>query len=197
MHSSHIGANGCIRRAQESVFYPGITADIKAVVATCAVCQTFRDAEQKEPLKPHPAPMRPWQKVGVDVFAFRGREYLLTVDYLSGFFEIDRLPSKRAADIIYCLKMHFAPHGFPMEVFSDNQPFNSAEFRRFEQQYDFKHSTCSPHFPQSNGKVENCVRTVKRLMEKTLEDHQDIFLSLLAWRNTPSEQLGPSPSQIM
>ena len=29
LHSSHISANGCIRRAQESVFYPGITADIK------------------------------------------------------------------------------------------------------------------------------------------------------------------------
>jgi len=29
IHSSHIGINGCIRRAQESVFYPGITADIK------------------------------------------------------------------------------------------------------------------------------------------------------------------------
>ena len=110
---------------------------------------------------------------------------------------MDRLPSKRAADVIYCLKTHFARHGLPMEVFSDNQPFNSVEFRRFSQQYDFKHSTSSPHFPQSNGKVENSIRTVKRLMEKASEDREDVFLSLLAWRNTPSQQLGPSPSQIL
>ena len=37
----------------------------------------------------------------------------------------------------------------------------------------------------------------KRLMEKAVQDKEDPFLALLAWRNTPSEQLGTSPSQIM
>ncbi len=93
--------------------------------------------------------------------------------------------------------MHFGRHGLPMEIFSDKQPFKSAEFLRFAQQYDFKHSTSSPHYTQSNGKVENSVRTVKRLMEKAAEDREDVFLALLAWRNTPAQQLGPSPCQIM
>ena len=34
-------------------------------------------------------------------------------------------------------------------------------------------------------------------MNKATEDKEDPFLALLAWRNTPSEQLGPSPVQIM
>jgi len=34
-------------------------------------------------------------------------------------------------------------------------------------------------------------------MEKATEDREDPFLALLAWRNTPSEQLGPSPAQIL
>jgi hypothetical protein len=34
IHSSHIGVNGCIRRAKETVFYPVIIADIKKVVAS-------------------------------------------------------------------------------------------------------------------------------------------------------------------
>ena len=34
-------------------------------------------------------------------------------------------------------------------------------------------------------------------MQTALEDTSDPFLALLAWRNTPSEQLGQSPSQIM
>src|SRR5258706_6685624 len=106
---------------------------------------------QKEPLMSHTALSRPWEKVGVDIFTFSNLDYLLTVDYLSGFFEVDRLPLKRVCNIVYCLKAHFARHGLPIELFSDNSPFNSAEFRLFAQKYDFKHSTSSPHYSQSNG----------------------------------------------
>src|SRR6218665_5678 len=52
--SSHIGVNGCIRRAHESVFYPGITRDIKEVVGRCAICETFHRANQRETLLSHP-----------------------------------------------------------------------------------------------------------------------------------------------
>jgi len=82
---------------------------------------------------------------------FGERDYLLTVDYLTGFIEIDRLPSKRVTDIIFCLRQHFAWHGLPLEVISDNSPFASAEFKRFADRFDFKHITSSPRYPQSNG----------------------------------------------
>lgn len=196
IHSSHIGINGCIRRAKEAVFYPGIIADIKTV-AGCAVCSAHQSANQKEPLMSHEAPNRPWEKVGVDICTIKQRDYLVTVDSLSGYFEVDRLPSKRISDVIYCLKMQFARHGLPMEVVSDNSPFNASEFRQFAEKFDFKHTTSSPHYPQSNGRAEAAVKTVKKLYEKAMEDRQDPHLALLAWRNTPAEQLGLSPAQIM
>ena len=197
LHSLHIGMNGCIRRARESVFYPGLTADIKRMVSACAICAEYQATTQKEPLLPYAAPSRPWERVGVDIFTLRGQDYLLTTCYLSGYFEVDRLASKSAKEVIYCLKSQFARHGLPTEVVSDNVPFKSAEFRQFAQHYDFKHVTSSPHYPQSNGKAESSVKTCKRLMEKAIEDREDPHLALLAWRNTPSEQLGPSPVQVM
>jgi len=100
LHSSHIGVNGCLRRAKECVFYLGLTADIKKTVSACAICEAHQLSAQKEPLLSHVAPARPWEKVGVDIFTFRNIDYLITVDYLSGFFEIDRLPSKRICDIV-------------------------------------------------------------------------------------------------
>ena len=142
-------------------------------------------------------PTRPWERVCIDIFTFRQQDYLITVDYLSNFFEIDRLPSKRMCDVIYCLKGHFARYGLPMEVYSDNA-FKNAEFSRFAQDYDFKHTTSSPHYAQSNGKAESAVKTAKRLMEKAAMDHVDPYLSLLSYRNTPTESLsGLSPSQIL
>ena len=131
MHSSHIGINGCIRRAREAVFYLGLTADIKQTVGNCETCQLYQKSTKKEPLHFHPAPSRPWEKVGIDIFEFRDQAYLITVDYLSGYFDVDRLSSKRVADNVYCLKQQFARHGLPLEVFSDNSPFNSKEFHAF------------------------------------------------------------------
>ena len=64
IHSSHIGVNGCIRRAREAVFYPGLTADIKITVAGCAVCEAFQSSMIREPLMSHVVASRPWKKIG-------------------------------------------------------------------------------------------------------------------------------------
>jgi hypothetical protein len=133
----------------------------------------------------------------VDLFTFGDVDFLATVDYLSGFFEIDRLPSKKVSDIVYCLRQHFARHGLPTEVMTDNSPFCSAEFKRFAARYEFRHITSSPRYAQSNGRVENAVKTAKRIMTKAREANSDPLLALLEWRNTPSEQLGPSPAQLI
>jgi hypothetical protein len=196
IHSSHIGVNGCIRRARESVYFPGITAAIKRLVAECPVCVRFQTEIQKEPLMPHPPPARPWQRVGTDVFTHYGQDYLVTVDYLTNYFEVDRLASKRSADIIYVLKQQWARHGIPEEVVSDNA-FCSAEFATFARMWEFKHTTSSPRYPQSNGRAEAAVKTAKRLMSKAKEAGADPFLALLDWRNTPAEHSGLSPAQLM
>ncbi|CAG2258099.1 unnamed protein product [Mytilus edulis] len=64
-------------------------------------------------------------------------------------------------------------------------------------QYEFTHTTSSPRFPQSNGKVENAIKTAKRLIVKSHKDVKDPYLALLDWRNTSSEGLDSSPSQRM
>ena len=35
----------------------------------------------------------PWEVVGTDLFTWNNKEYLVTVDYISEFYEIDRLYS--------------------------------------------------------------------------------------------------------
>lgn len=197
MHSAHTGITGCLRRARETVFWPGISKDITDFINSCSICQQHSFNHQKEPLRPHPTPEKPWERIGVDIFHFYGVDYLMTVDYLSGFFEIDRLPSKRTSDIISCLRPHLARHGIPLILVSDCSPFNSSEFKRFSEKYDFQHITSSPRYPQSNGKVECAIKTAKRIMTKATEDNSDPFLALLEFRNTPSEQLKLSPTQIL
>lgn len=53
------------------------------------------------------------------------------------------------------------------------------------------------NYPQSNGCVENTVKTAKHqlLMKKSKEADADFYLALLDWRNTPTEGVGSSPMQ--
>jgi len=43
---------------------------------------------------PHAAPSRAWEKVDSDIFTHKGQDYLITVDYLLNYFEVDCLQSK-------------------------------------------------------------------------------------------------------
>lgn len=130
------------------------------------------------------------------MFEFRNKNYLVTVDYYSNFFEVDRLYKTTSKHVIQKLRVQFSRHGIPSKVISDNGPqFSSSDFADFAKTYEFVHVTSSPGYPQSNGKAENAVKTVKRIMKKSLKSGEDPFLALLSWRYTPSEGMNSSPVQ--
>ena len=167
--------------------------DIIAYVAKCDVCNSQPTEQGKEPLICHELPTRPWEKIAVDLFDLNGTEFMVTVDYYSSF-EVDRLTNKTAEEVVKKLKAHLARHGIPDQLFSDNgQPFSSAKFQEFANR--FFGVTNSPAYPQSNGKAENAVKTVKNLLAKAAKAEQDPYLVLLDWRNTPTETLNSSPVQ--
>ncbi len=130
------------------------------------------------------------------MFEFRNKNYLVTVDYYSNFFEVDRLYKTTSKHVIQKLRAQFSRHGVPSKVISDNGPqLSSSDFADFAKTYEFVHVTSSPGYPQSNGKAENAVKIVKRIMKKSLKSGEDPYLALLSWRNTPSEGMNSSPVQ--
>ena len=94
------------------------------------------------------------------------------------------------------LKTIFARSGIPEILVTDNGPqFASNEFKAFVKSWSFNHTTTSPRYPQSNGKAENAVKTVKHLFEKCKESGVSEFQALLDWCNTPTEGMATSPAQ--
>ena len=195
-HATHIGVEGCVRRARESMFWPRMSTELKDYVSKCDVCMAYRAQPGKETLQQHEFAARPWARVGADLCDFQVRTLLVVCDYFSNFIEVESIPSVTTRGVCKVLKIMFARYGSPDALVTDNGPqFASAEFAAFAKCWSFNHITSSPRYPQSNGKDENAVKTVKRLFSKCREAGQSEYKALLDWRNTPSKGVGTSPAQ--
>ena len=119
------------------------------------------------------------------------------MDYCSHYPEIALINNESSAQAITHMKSIFSRHGIPQHVMSDGGLcFTSGEFEQFSKLWGFQWVRSSPHYPRSNGLVENCVRIVKRLLSKSLEQSADLYLVLMAYRTTPLDS-GKSPAQLL
>lgn len=178
------------------MFWPRMSVELKEYILKCDVCMAHCTTQVKEPISQHEFAARPWSKVGADLCEFQRRTLLVVCDYYSNYIWVEDITRANAAAISKALKEMFARYGVPDVLVSDNGPqFASEEFASFAKKWGFEHITSSPHYPQSNGKAKNAVKTVKRLFTKCQESGQSEFLALLDWRNTPTEGLGTSPAQ--
>ena len=154
VHAGHMGINSCLRRARELVYWPGMLSEIRQFVETCDACATFYAKQTPETLHMSPAPSRPFQKVGTDLFSINEKNYLITVDYYSHFFEVDYLPDLSATTVITKLKHHFARHGIPDVVVSDcGTQYTSANLKKFSDEWRFKHAMASPGTARLMGQL--------------------------------------------
>ena len=192
LHSGHQGIVKCRARARQSVWWPGLSGQLQALVTKCQVCTKERP-QNAEPLIPSELPELPFQRVGTDLFEWEKRTYLLVVDYYSRYIKIALLNRTTAVDVITHMKSIFTRHGIPERVMSDNGPQYACEaFEEFAREYHFRHITSSPKYPQSNREAERAVKTVKCLLKK----EADPYLALLSYR-AAQLQVGYSPSELL
>ena len=197
LHHSHMGMEKTKQRARSVVYWPGINRNIEEMISQCITCDRLQMQPRKHPLINTEIPEYPWERIGADIFSFRGEEHLIIVDYYSRYFEVDKLTSMTSKAVIQKMKPHFARFGIPRMLMTDNGPqFSSAEFSTFAKEWGIKHITSSPHHSQSNGLAEKTVQTAKRIIEKSYQSGTEPYLAFLEYRNTPVDNLA-SPAQLL
>ena len=86
--------------------------------------------------------------------------------------------------LLSALKQAFCRSGAPDVIWSDQGPqFTSKVFNDFSREWGFQHITSTPTYPQSNGKAEATIKSMKKIFRA-------------AWRFTAGHRevgLGPLP----
>ena len=192
IHHSHRGPEYCLHFARDAVFWPNMSKDIEEFCHSCSTCTQYGKQAAAKPMLSHPIPTLPWQFVSQDIFAFGHKQYLITVDHYSDFYELDELVNTLSTTIINLTKAHFAHHGIPLRCLTDDGPqFVSCEYKKFAQTFGFEHIMSSPYWSRSNGKAEAAISDAKSILKK----YQDVYLALLNIWNTPPRGHSFSPAR--
>ena len=163
-------------RARETIYWPGISEDIRHTYHHCHICAKFARTQQKETLQFIETPRTTWEQLGLDIFTLRNTQYLLVIDYFSWFPFAE---CHQTSDI-------FTEIGIPRCIVSDGgTQFTSQEFQDFMKTWGIHHRVTSPTNAQSNGPAECFVQTIKNSLTKAIEGGEDPHLAILAYATTP------------
>ena len=192
IHSGHLGLRKCRLRANGSVWWPGLNADLAQYIEGCNICRKH-SSFQHYPLRTATLPRGPWEEVATDLFEFGSRDYLLVVDYFSRWVEVVEIADKSAETVINKLKGFWARYGVPQVMRSDDGPcYKGVTMTEFMRRYKVKHVKSSPYYPESNGLAERMVGVIKGMWRK----EKDKQLALMVYRNTPLDS-GKSPAELL
>ena len=195
LHEGHLSAKKVQENAKH-VYWPGWEADISDYTMRCQEC-IKRSRPAREPLQPHDIPEGPWRKLGMDFFDFKGKTFVLICDYFSKFpfMYASKTSWGSLKDRLIDL---FASEGFPDEIVTDNgPPFNSHDFNSYLSRHGIRHTTSSPHYPQSNGFIERQIQTVKNMLFKSESETRSFQEVLGELRSTRIGDGLPSPAEIL
>ena len=76
IHRSHIGMEGCLRRAREVLNWPLMNAKVKDFIS-----KSYKPDQCREDMQPYPVPSRPWSILAAELFELGNQQFFILVDY--------------------------------------------------------------------------------------------------------------------
>ena len=201
LHAAHQGCSSMEARASQSVWWPNLKKHIENKRASCQPCTRSAPSQPSLPPIPPPRPEYPMQQICSDIAHHGGFTYVVIVDRFSNWPSVYQV--KKAEGLVKALRSHFITHGAPEEISTDGGPeYTAKETQNFLQRWNVAHRLSSSYHPRSNLRAELGVKVIKRMLRENIGpkgtlNTDKMSRALLAYRNTPSKDLGVSPAQIL
>ena len=171
LHASHSGISKTTSLVRGLYFWPGMTNDIRQMVSSCVECSRVLPSQPANPMSTASPSSHfgfPKQHVGLDLFSFGGKDYLICVD--TGVVT----PSTSYYALQpRCLSSWFNLLGWLSSIRSDGGPQFRGDFTSFCTKHGIRHELSAPNNPKSNGLAEAGVKSVKNILKKCVSSGAD------------------------
>ena len=132
LHYSHQGISKTYAAARSRYYWPSMKEDITQMTQSCSVCKEMNPKARTNPqIKPEQpkTDLEPFESVGLDMFSWAGKSYLLIVDRMSGYIFVENLAkSALCRTVSQKFKLLCYTYGHPRQVRYDKGPQFGREF---------------------------------------------------------------------
>ncbi len=207
----HGGISKMLKILQPHFYWTNMIGDISSFVKSCELCQKYKVAKTRGPLRPTPVPLQVFEEISVDVIgpvppSAKGSKYILCIqDRLSRyllFIPMRNTDAETTARKV--LTEWFCIFGLPKRIISDRGTnFVSSIFRLMLEMFGVTSRFTTAYRPCANGGNERTHLELHKYLGMYLKSdkkyHWDHLLRLAAWHHNVSfhESLGTSPFTIV
>ncbi|GFU10251.1 retrovirus-related Pol polyprotein from transposon 412 [Trichonephila clavipes] len=206
--AGHLGEQKTKQRIKYSFFWSSLKGDVKTYFEACKPCHLRRTWTNRDriPIQPKVRPNNPFEVWSVHCIgpleprSRRGHSCIASAfDLFSRWAEV--IPTKNITAKTTCevLMKIFCQTGFPKTICTDQGANFTA---KLTQVLGVSPRFSSPGHPEAMGAVERWNRTLKDMLNKNIQVHEnewDVHLPylLFAYRETPHTLTGASPYQLV
>jgi hypothetical protein len=174
-HLSRLATTQNILRA--GYFWPTLMKDCIELVKKCHPCQIF-----SRKMRAHPTPMipvitvGPFTKWGIDYttcnpLSARGHRYIIVVvDYFTKWVEaMSTFKYDGETTTLFLFNQIIARFDVPREIVTDHgSHFQNQMMSKLTSNLRLQQEHSSPYYPQANGQVEAVNKTLKMILQRTI-----------------------------
>ena len=100
LHVSHQGTEATLRRARQTMFWPGIAVDVKRNIGNCHAYKSQIVKRRRRRYIATAYQTNQGRKWAVDIFTHKSSNYLVITDYFSDYFDFEKLTDMSAPAVV-------------------------------------------------------------------------------------------------
>jgi len=170
--------------------WPELRSNVEEFIKGCPECQSSRQIKTCAPALRPIKTSRVLQMVCLDLITLpkgkEGDQYVCTfTDHFSKYVAFYALKTKEASGVVECLEDYMMKYGPPESILTDQgREFINCKSDNLLDKWGIARKVTSAYHPQCNGLAERSNRTLKEVLVKYMNEHQDDWkdkLGLLAF----------------